>query len=228
MEAPVRSLLPLLLIVALYPDAALCQSSSPLARTDITASVGSFSAKRDEAAPYNRWTHSLFGGVGGGYYWSDHLKTEIEVASGGRAEAYGTEPAGMFESPLSSIFFEHTYRSVAVSVGQVYQFGRNALFHPFAAAGVDIERQHHQTDRPAQSIPVYTRHPLNPQTVQVTSQITIPALTRSETAVRVAPYTAAGFKAYFTERAFFRTDLKVSVRSGIDRVVWRAGFGADF
>ena len=46
-----RSLLPLLLVVALHPDAALCQSpSSPLARADITASIGSFGAKRADAS----------------------------------------------------------------------------------------------------------------------------------------------------------------------------------
>ena len=80
-----RSLLSFLLVVALYPDTALCQgSSSPLARADVAASIGSFSAKRSDAAEYNQWTHSLVGGVGGGYYWSDHLKTEIDVASAGR------------------------------------------------------------------------------------------------------------------------------------------------
>ncbi len=224
-----RSLLPLLLVVALYPDTALCQgSSSPLARADIAASIGSFSAKRADAAEYNQWTHSLVGSVGGGYYWSDHLKTEIDVASAGRAEAYGSEPAGFPESPLSSIFLEHAYQSVAVSVGQSYQFRRNALFHPFVGAGVDIERRRHEIERPAQSVPIYARNPLNPQIVSVTGQISIPALTRTETTVTVSPYAAAGFKAYFTERGFFRTDLKVSLRSGVDRVTWRAGFGADF
>ena len=115
-------------------------------------------------------------------------------------------------SPLSSIFLEHAYQSFAVSVGQSYQFGRNALFHPFVAAGVDIERLRHEIERPAQSVAIYARSPLNPQVVQVTGQIPIPALTRTETAVTVSPYAAAGFKAYFTERGFFRTDLKVSVR----------------
>jgi hypothetical protein len=229
MEAPMRSLLPLLLVVTLHPDAALCQSpSSPLARTDLTASIGSFSAKRAEASKYNPWTHSLFASVGGGYYWTDHLKTEIDMASAGRAEVSGTESAGVPESPLSSIYLEHAYQGVAVSVGQSYQFGRNAQFHPFVAAGVDMERMRHEIERPAQAIILYSRSPLNPQVVDVTGRIAIPALTRTETAVTVSPYAAAGFKAYFTERGYFRTDLKVGARTGIDRVIWRAGFGIDF
>jgi hypothetical protein len=229
MEAPMRILIPLLLVVALHPDPALCQSPpSPLARADITASIGSFGAKRAEAPEYNQWTHSLFAGVGGGYYWTDHLKTEIEVASGGEAEVYGAEPAGLAESPLSSIYLEHDYRSVNVSVGQSYQFGRNALFHPFVTAGVDVERVRHEIDRPAQSVVIYDRSQLNPQIVQAVRQIPISALTRTETAVTLSPYAAAGFKAYFTERGFFRADFKVSVGRGVERVIWRAGFGADF
>lgn len=224
-----RSLVPLLLVAALHPQPALCQQNppSPLARADVTATIGSFSAKRAEAEEYNDWTHSLLGGIGGGYYWSDHLKTEIDVASRGRAELYSSEPAGVPGSPLSSIFQEHAYQSVAVSVAQSYQFGRNALFHPFVTAGIDIERQRHEIERPAQSIAIYVRSPLNPQISQVSGHISIPALSRTETAVTVTPYAAAGFKAYFTERGFFRTDLKIGIRSGIDRVVWSAGFGAD-
>jgi hypothetical protein len=229
MEAPMRSLVPLLLVVALHPDAALCQSpASPLARADFSASTGSFSAKRAEASEYNQWTHSLFASAGGGYYWTDHLKTEIGVAAAGRAEVDGFESAGLPASPLSSIYVEHAYHGVAVSVGQSYQFGRNAQFHPFVAAGVDIERVRHEIDRPAQSIAIYGRSPLNQQVVDVISHISIPALTRTETAVTISPYAAAGFKAYFTERGFFRTDLKVGGRNGIDRVTWRAGFGIDF
>jgi hypothetical protein len=236
MEKPMRSLLPFLLVVALHPDTALGLppeesprgQTSPLARFDVTASIGSFGAKRPEASDYDDWTRSLFAGIGGGYYWTDHLKTEVEVSSGGRAETYKTEPAGVPESPQSIIFLEHTYESVILSVGQSYQFGRNAHFHPFVTAGVDVERLRHEIERPAQSVSIYSRSPLNPQVVQNNRQVPIPALTRTETAVTVSPYAAAGFKAYFTERGFFRTDLKVSVGSGIDRVIWRAGFGVDF
>ena len=228
-----RSLLPLLLVVALQPTAALCQSPpdshhGPLARADLTASIGSFSAARAEASEFDRWSHSLYAGVGGGYYWTDHLKTELDVSSGGRAEADGTESAGVPESPLSSIYLDHVYQSFAVSVGQSYQFGRNAQFHPFVAAGVDIERLRHEIERPAQTVVLYARSPLNPQVVDLAGRLQIPALTRSETAVTVSLYAAAGFKAYFTERGFFRTDLKVSVGSEIDRVIWRIGFGVDF
>ncbi|MEO8256372.1 MAG: hypothetical protein ABI868_03415 [Acidobacteriota bacterium] len=224
-----RSLLPVLLVVALHADDALCQNPpSPLARVDITATVGSFSARRTEAPEYDEWTHSLFTSAGGGYYWTDHLKTEIDVASIGRSKAYGNEPADVPDAPGSTIFLIHGYQGFAISAGQSYQFGRNALFHPFVTGGVDVERRRHEIDRPAQSVAVYTRSPLNPQSVQVSRQIPIPALQRTVSTVTVAPYAAAGFKAYFTERGFFRTDLKVTGRGGIDRVVWRAGFGVDF
>ena len=163
-----RSLLPLLLVVALHPDTALCQgSSSPLARADIAASIGSFSAKRAERAGIRptgltAWSAASAAAITG----ATISRPRSTSRRARRAEAYGSESAGVPGSPLSNIFLEHAYQSVAVSVGQSYQFGRNALFHPFVAAGVDVERRRHEIERPAQSVPIYARNPLNPQIVQ--------------------------------------------------------------
>ena len=48
------------------------------------------------------------------------------------------------------------------------------------------------------------------------------------TEVKVTPFVATGFKAYVTPRAFFRSDIRFGIRSGIDDVLIRAGFGIDF
>src|SRR5438093_113401 len=158
MEAPVRYLPSTLLVLVLHSTAALGQTPpSPLARADLTASIGSFGAFRIDATQYEyrRWTHTLFAGIGGGFYWTDHLKTEVEVASGGHGETSASAPAGVPESPTARVYEEHAYRDTAVSIAQSYQFGRNARFHPFVAAGARIEREHHEIDRPAQSVNVY-------------------------------------------------------------------------
>ena len=225
-----RSLLPLLLVVALHPDTALCQgSSSPLARADIAASIGSFSAKRADASEYNQWTHSLVGSVGGGYYWSDHLKTEIDVAVGrpggslrlraGRRCRNRHSRAFFWNTPIKASPSRSDSRTSSVETRSFIPSSARALTSSAGVTRPSVQRSRS---------PIYTRNPLNPQIISVTGQISIPALTRTETTVTVSPYAAAGFKAYFTERGFFRTDLKVSLRSGVDRVTWRAGFGADF
>ena len=48
------------------------------------------------------------------------------------------------------------------------------------------------------------------------------------TSTEVRPFVATGFKAYMTQRAFFRSDVRVGVRDGVDEVLLRFGFGVDF
>jgi hypothetical protein len=53
--------------------------------------------------------------------------------------------------------------------------------------------------------------------------------TFERTTTNVRPFAAAGFKAYVTERAFVRSDMRVSASSDrAEFVVWRAGVGFDF
>jgi hypothetical protein len=47
-------------------------------------------------------------------------------------------------------------------------------------------------------------------------------------AVRTRPFVTTGFKAYVSDRAFFRGDVKLDVGSRVEQVVWRAGVGVDF
>jgi hypothetical protein len=43
------------------------------------------------------------------------------------------------------------------------------------------------------------------------------------------PFVAGGFKAYLSERAFIRTDLRMSWSAdGLTAVAWRSGIGVDF
>ena len=127
-----------LVLLALSPAAALCQSPpTPRHRRDISASIGGFMADHPVSRyrTWSTWSGGLFKGVAGGYYWTDHLKTEVEVAATGETDADG-------DFTLSTYSYDHFYyRDVLVSAAQVYQFGRNRLFHPFVSAGLDIDRE---------------------------------------------------------------------------------------
>ena len=48
------------------------------------------------------------------------------------------------------------------------------------------------------------------------------------TDIFVSLFVSAGFTAYLTQRGFFRSDLKVTLRDGVDEVLLRFGFGVDF
>ncbi len=76
-----------------------------------------------------------------------------------------------------------------------------------------------QTDEPG---PIYFYD-------NVTSRIVPPVRGDStETSLRVNPFLAVGYKAYITDRTFFRNDLRVAFRGGPDETVLRVGFGFDF
>ena len=107
-----------------------------------------------------------------------------------------------------------------VSAGLISQFFENAWFHPFVGAGIELvhEREHVETVLPIAA-------PRDPRAPPI-----VPA-PQTETRVRdhARPYLATGFKAYVSERAFIRTDLRSSWSSdGLAALAWRSGVGVDF
>jgi hypothetical protein len=215
-------LVPLTVIAIVFSSAAVFGQTapSPLSRFDVAASIGSFSRNQAELSEWGEWANSLFRGFSGGIYWTDNLKTELDIAWSGEGEAYGTEAVQVSGVSFTQLYVEHRYRSFNISAGQVYQFRRNALFHPFVTGGVDIDRERHEIERPPQ--PVYFGPGPPPRTLALPAQI------RTETNVRVRPFAATGFKAYFSERGFFRTELKMNFTERVDQVVWKLGVGVDF
>jgi hypothetical protein len=189
-------------------------------RADLAAAIGSFSSRHTDGEPYDQWGSAAVTTLGGGYYWTDHLKTEVEVGWTGTRHTYGTESAGPDVAPYARIYQEHTYTSTLVSLAQAWQGGRNTLFHPFVSAGITLDRERHALDRPAQSLPTAT--------TPATPNRRIPALTARGTTLRAWPFTSFGFKAYFTPRAFFRTDLTLGIDAGVNQVSWKARVGVDF
>ena len=208
-----RRLSTALILLALLPAGAGAQTAAgPIVRMDVSASIGWFSADRpatdDGRSACCEWSSGLFRGFQGGYYWSDHIKTELEIAATGQ-----TETSSYFPSPVGSSAYridDHYYRDVLVSAGQFYQAGRNSFFHPFVGAGIDVDREHHEIE----------------QIVRTGAKTDITTVT--ETRLRARPFVAGGFKAYFSERVFFRTDVKMGYRSRLDQIAWRLGVGIDF
>src|SRR5262245_16081195 len=201
----------LAVIMILIPLAARGQTTArPLFRADTTASIGWFTADHGEGENCcAEWSSSLFKGVGGGYYWTDHLKSEAEIGWPGPTHAFTYPTARPFADGSPLIYEEHTYHGTKVSASQLYQFGRNAMFHPFAGVGVDVDRDRDEIVRTIQAGRAF-------------SQISL-----TEHEVHARPFVTTGFKAYFSERAFFRSELKVAFSHRLDQVVWKSGLGVD-
>lgn len=193
---------------------------SPLVRADAHGVLGWFNAEANVPESYNDWyNRSLYGGAGFGWYWTDHLKTEIEVGATTTAEIYSNEPI-VIGGQTSYLGFEQRLRTRKVTAAQQYQFFRNAWFHPHLAAGVDLswETSERRDD------PVFVYNPVTRQgRIGREAQQHPP-----RTSLEARPFAAAGFKAYMTKRSFFRSDIKFGIRGGVDEVLLRFGFGVDF
>jgi hypothetical protein len=205
---------------ALPPAAAFGQTRSPLARGDATGIVAVLGVENDVVEPYrgDDWHGALFGGVAGGWYWTDHLKTELDFGAGTESSVYRARPITI-GGQSTYVSTESTVSQRTLGISQQYQFFRNVWFHPHLAAGVNVSWEH-ITDEIS---PVVIYSPTSPPRVVQPGRSEGP---RTET--RVRPFVATGFKAYFNQRGFFRTDIRFAFKDGLDEVLVRAGFGIDF
>ena len=192
------------------------------ARWDLATHVGWLGGNKSEIGPdWNGWYDAASVDVSAGYYWTRHLKFEVDLSttsSGGlHVQELVTLPGDPFPYYQSR---EHTFRSTALAGGLTYQFLENAWFHPFIGGGLTVVHETHRSG-PGQPA-IYYRDAL--------TRVLLPALRPIDdelTALR--PFVATGFKVYVAERVFFRTDLRVTGSSQqAESVVWRGGVGFDF
>ena len=80
----------MLVVLMLLPSTARGQTAAvALPRIDVAAATGWFAADRSvNRECCSSWSSSLFKGVSAGYYWTEHLKTEVEFAAPGPTEGY--------------------------------------------------------------------------------------------------------------------------------------------
>jgi hypothetical protein len=210
-----------------FPAAALAQASAP-------APVKAAEEARFDAAGYVGWFRANRGGIGGqtfrdwfstprlslgiGHYWTEHLKTEAELAITGQGRLVSFEELESEPDVSRYLYRDHTYRVSTLSLVQAWQFRRNAWVHPFLGAGIDIDWERRTVETSLQVS--------DNRTEPVFTVVTLPRETRTEVVPRAVA--VAGLKAYLTRNAFFRTDVRASFRESVDQVAWRFGIGLDF
>ena len=188
--------------------------SGPVSQADLSVAVGWLNAEQSEVDTYrggNDWyNRSVYGGVGLGWYWTDHWKTEVDggVSSSADLWAYTTR---VIDGRGVSVSTRYTFSTKRLAVGQQYQFYRNTWVHPFLGAGLDLT-----WERTSRSDEIIWPQPSMTATHPI----------RGELLVR--PYATVGLKAYFSQRGFVRTDVKCAFDKGIDEALLRFGFGVDF
>ena len=200
---------------------ALAQPAAPVARADLSGTAGWLVVNQENLGPYNGndWQSSLFVAATGGWYWSDHLKSELEFGAGTESTAYRYRQIVIDGRPNTEVV-ESTSSRRTLTLSQQYQFFRNAWFHPHVAGGLNVTFER-VTD--------HTNPVFGYDDESRAGRVVQPERTDGpRTDVAVTPFVATGFKAYMTQRGFFRSDLRVTLRDGVDDVVVRFGFGVDF
>jgi hypothetical protein len=204
-----------LAILTWIPATALAQPpATPIARIDVAGSIGLFSADRADGATdcCSSWSGSFFRGLSAGYYWTDHLKTEVEFGIPGPTQAYSYSTRPLSDRTFGSFQDDRTYTGSKLSFAQAYQFGYNAPFHPYAFAGIDVDREHVDLER---------RSFIGVPPFQIVER-------SSTTDVHGRGFAGAGFKAYVSEHAFFKGEMKLAIGERLEQMTWKAGVGVDF
>lgn len=211
--------------LALGADAYAQQSTYqklPATGWDVAGQLSMLNRNTSELSEWDHWYSVAAVNATGGYYWTPHLKSELEIgfAGEGTIDAEEETPAPGQSFPFSR-YREHRLRETTVGATAVYQFFDNQWVHPFIGAGAELVRERHLADAlPAQTIRLSTAVP-NLQLPPV------PAVDNITYSVR--PVVTGGFKFYMSPRAFVRIDVRTALAS--DRPLawqWRGGIGADF
>jgi hypothetical protein len=210
-----------LIVVALGGAWNASAQSTPLVRGDVSGTLGvqSVNARDDSFYRAQRFEGGFYGDVSGGWYWTEHLKTEIDFGARTKGKVWMTSPV-LFNGAQTYFPTDKTFSRETLAVGQQYQFFHNAWFHPHLAAGANLTWERSTLHRAAATV-------YDP--ITRTSRVVSPERTdATRTDFTVNPFVQAGFKGYMTPRTFFRGDLRVAFHRGVDDVVTRFGFGFDF
>jgi hypothetical protein len=219
-----HSLIRIALLAALLAGSigeASAQTEPTVTRGDVTATIGWLSADTHPSGPYNDndWVNSFFGAASAGWHWTDNLKTEVDFGAGTKARVFSTEQITI-DRRITYVTTDSRLARRTIGISQQYQFFHNVWFHPHLAAGANVTWEH-RTDHIA---PIY----LYDDVARTSRIVTLEHNEDPRTSVTIRPFVAAGFKAYMTERTFFRNDFRLAFRGGPDETVLRIGFGVDF
>jgi hypothetical protein len=192
-------------------------------RYDISGQVGWFHGSARDAVGADEWYHRvLSGGVTLGRYWSPHHRSEIEFGATTADELYflGHPTGDRFYPFYQSGRLRLSTRTLALA--QLYQFGENEWVHPFAGVGVDFDWERRDLEVPPLIDFVNVNGRYEPRLL-ATGRHEGP-----DTVLEVRAAVLGGLKAYVSERAFVRADVRLGVARRVEKAVARIGVGVDF
>ena len=191
-----------------------------LARGDASGQIGWYTVHKGNFDSYNDWLgDSFYASAGAGWYWTDHLKTEVHYGGSSEVRLYTSVPLVIGGTQIFAPS-RYAFSTRRVSLGQVYQFGRNEWFHPYLGGGLDVVWE--RTKREDEHVTFYD--PVTRQSRLLQERRTHPPRTDAH----ARAFWNAGLKAYLSRRAFFVLEGRMTFTTRPEEVIFRLGFGADF
>lgn len=181
---------------------------------DVAATIGLFGSSRRyflRSDAYNIDPVTLAGNLDAGRYLTTHLKVDVGVMT--------THSRSVYEYPTPYAVPVYSYsvvkvRPTTVASAVTYQFFENVFAHPYVSAGLGLTSMSEE-----RTVYSYT----------TTGRENAAPVVSHERYLRVRPFAAAGYKSYFNERAFMKSELLFAARSfGFSHATLRVGFGIDF
>jgi hypothetical protein len=218
-----RRLIPLIAVATLFAAAAGAQTARtaqpkmPVWDTDFSLGLISNSAK-DEGQTRDRSSTHADARFDIGHYWTQHVKAEAGVGFLNTWDDYEFESFPVPALPGGGYsVIEKSLRMTIVTPAVTYQFLENQFAHPYVSVGARVVFLETHSTRSAQT---YTQNRI---------ANSVPALDRTDFTVLARPVVAAGYKSYFNERTFMRSEVQVSLGpDGRPYPALRVGFGFDF
>jgi hypothetical protein len=174
---------------------------------DVSSTLGIVSSPTDFSG-LRRPRHTELGfvwNIDAGRYFTPHWKAEVGLMWTNAREFYdGHDNLG---------YTNGTVYPVSVSGAVTYQFLENVFAHPYVSAGIRVTSMYEDIT-----------------TVRFSSTFetsTVSSGSRRFTQAR--PFVAAGYKSYFNERVYIRSDFLIAIdKIGLSHGTLRAGVGVDF
>jgi hypothetical protein len=209
----------LAVIVACTAPGRAQDATAQLPRGDVQSAVGWQNLRGNHSTYGNDWMNAI-GAIDGafGWYWTEHLRTQVDASTGSAGRQYNVEPLTI-NGNQAYVSSRTIVRPSSVGLTLQYQFFHNAVFHPHIGAGVLLRNE--RVTEEYESISYFD--PVRRESVFVQQRHT----EGPENRRRAVPVVDFGYKAYLSQRAFFVNDMRLSLRGGVEGVLFRFGFGID-
>ena len=208
-----------------FAQATVDQQLAEPPRWDVNVSASLFNGRPGQVAGgyQEEWYFDGRYAASIGRFWTDHFKTELEIATTGEGRRFTQisvpVPGRGYPYPVS---IEEYRRLQQVSARAVWQFYDNAWVHPYLNAGFVAD-----IDRVRRFSPDFYYPPGDPRVGPV--EVARPEVNRDpKTDYRAGISFGGGSKFYFSPSVYANAGVQLTYARPASTVSLLAGFGVDF